>query len=44
MSWSDRGLSSGTFALQSHDDKSVVYYKNIRVKPLSKLVHSDAAK
>ena len=27
-------LSSGTFALQGHDPKSVVYYKNIRVKPL----------
>ncbi|MBI3463980.1 MAG: DUF1080 domain-containing protein [Planctomycetes bacterium] len=32
--WSDRRLSSGTFALQAHDAKSVVYYKNIRVKPL----------
>jgi len=29
-----RKLSSGTFALQGHDPKSVVYYKNIRVKPL----------
>jgi hypothetical protein len=29
-----RLLSSGTFALQCHDPKSVVYYKNIRVKPL----------
>lgn len=32
--WSDRRLASGTFALQAHDPKSVVYYKNIRVKPL----------
>lgn len=32
--WSDRRLSAGTFALQAHDPKSVVYYKNIRVKPL----------
>jgi hypothetical protein len=29
-----RLLSSGTFALQCHDPKSVVYYKNIKVKPL----------
>lgn len=29
-----RKLASGTFALQAHDPKSVVYYKNIRVKPL----------
>ena len=29
-----RKLSSGTFALQGHDPKSVVYYKNILVKPL----------
>ena len=29
-----RLLSSGTFALQGHDPKSVVYYKNIKVKPL----------
>ncbi len=27
-------LSSGTFALQCHDPQSVVYYKNINVKPL----------
>lgn len=32
--WSDRRLASGTFALQAHDPKSVVYYRNIRVKPL----------
>ncbi len=33
---SDRGrkISSGTFALQGHDPKSVIYYKNIMVKPL----------
>lgn len=29
-----RLLSSGTFALQCHDPKSVVYYKNIKVKVL----------
>ena len=31
----DRKLSSGTFALQGHDPKSIVYYKNIKVKPLA---------
>jgi hypothetical protein len=29
-----RKISSGTFALQAHDPKSVVSYKNIRVKKL----------
>jgi len=29
-----RALSSGTFALQGHDPGSVVYYKNIMVRPL----------
>ena len=29
-----RKLSSGCFALQAHDPKSVVYSRNIRVKPL----------
>ena len=29
-----RVLSSGTFALQGHDPKSKVYYRNIMVKPL----------
>ena len=29
-----RKLSSGTFALQGHDPKSVVYYKSVKVKPL----------
>lgn len=29
-----RRLSSGSFALQAHDPKSVVYYRNIRVRPL----------
>jgi hypothetical protein len=28
-------LSSGTFALQAHDPKSKVYYRNIQVKPLN---------
>ncbi|NOY60793.1 MAG: DUF1080 domain-containing protein [Calditrichaeota bacterium] len=32
--WPGRKLSSGTFALQGHDPKSIVYYKNIMVKPL----------
>lgn len=30
----DRVISSGTFALQGHDPKSTVYFKNIMVKPL----------
>jgi hypothetical protein len=30
-----RKLGSGTFALQAHDPKSVVHYRNIRVKPLN---------
>jgi hypothetical protein len=30
-----RVLSHGTFALQGHDPKSVVHYKNLRVKPLA---------
>lgn len=30
----DRIISSGTFALQGHDPKSKVYYRNIRVKLL----------
>ncbi len=29
-----RRISSGTFALQGHDPKSIVYYKNIKVKVL----------
>ena len=29
-----RKVSHGTFALQGHDPKSIVYYKNIMVKPL----------
>jgi len=32
--WPGRRLSSGTFALQGHDPKSIVYYKNIMVKVL----------
>jgi len=32
--YSFRRLSSGTFALQCHDPKSIVYYKNIKVRPL----------
>jgi hypothetical protein len=30
-----RVISSGTFALQGHDPKSIVYFKNIMVKPLT---------
>jgi hypothetical protein len=30
-----RELSSGTFALQGHDPNSIVYFKNIMVKPLA---------
>ena len=30
----DRIISSGTFALQGHDPKSKVYYRNIKVKVL----------
>jgi len=30
-----RVVSAGTVALQAHDPKSTVYYKNIRVKPLN---------
>ena len=31
----DRVLSSGTFALQGHDPNSIVYFKDILVKPLA---------
>ncbi|WP_025761918.1 3-keto-disaccharide hydrolase [Dyadobacter tibetensis] len=31
----DRIIKSGTFALQAHDPKSVVYYKDIKVRPLT---------
>lgn len=30
----DTKLGSGTFAIQGHDPKSVVFYKDIRVRPL----------
>ncbi|HEY1171783.1 MAG TPA: DUF1080 domain-containing protein [Verrucomicrobiae bacterium] len=30
----NRKLGSGTFAFQAHDAKSVVYFKNVKVKPL----------
>ena len=33
-SMSGRTLSSGTIALQAHDPKSKVFYKNIMIKPL----------
>jgi hypothetical protein len=32
---SQRIISTGTFALQGHDPKSIVYFKNIMVKPLA---------
>jgi hypothetical protein len=32
--WPGRKFSSGTFCLQGHDPKSIVYYKDIKVKPL----------
>jgi len=38
----DRRLSSGTFALEAHDPNSVVYYRNIRVKPLASGLVSDS--
>lgn len=31
--WPGRKLSSGTFAIQGHDPKSIVYFKDIKVKP-----------
>ena len=30
-----RIISNGTFALQGHDPKSIVYFKNVMVKPLA---------
>lgn len=33
-----RVLSSGTFALQGHDERSTVYYKNIYVRPIFPVV------
>ncbi len=30
----NKKLDSGTFALQAHDPESIVYFKNIKVKPL----------
>jgi hypothetical protein len=33
--YSERKLSSGTFALQAHDPDSTVYFKNIRAKSLA---------
>ena len=30
-----RKLSKGSMALQAHDPKSVVYYRNLRIKPLA---------
>jgi hypothetical protein len=35
-SFTERKISSGTFAIQGHDPGSVVYYKNVMVKPLPK--------
>ncbi|MHC4664606.1 MAG: 3-keto-disaccharide hydrolase [Planctomycetota bacterium] len=33
--WPGRRLSSGTFAIQAHDPKSLVYFKDIKVRPLN---------
>lgn len=33
--WPGRRLSSGTFALQGHDPKSVVFFMDIKVRPLN---------
>ena len=30
----ERRLGSGTFALQAHDPKSIVYFRNLKVKRL----------
>jgi hypothetical protein len=32
--WPGRRISNGTFAIQAHDPKSLVYFKDIKVKPL----------
>jgi hypothetical protein len=32
--WPGRRLSSGTFAIQAHDPKSLIYFKDIKVKVL----------
>lgn len=32
--WPGRKISHGTFCLQGHDPKSVVYFKDIKVRPL----------
>ncbi len=34
QSASDKKLSRGTIALQGHDPKSIVYFKNIMIRPL----------
>ena len=34
MGWETRRLSSGTFAIQGHDPTCLVYFKDIKVKPL----------
>ena len=31
----DRRIAAGTIALQAHDPGSIVFYKNIRIKPLN---------
>lgn len=40
--WSERRLSQGTFALQAHDEKSVVYFRNLKVKPLGEQPSGEA--
>lgn len=40
--WSERRLSHGTFALQAHDEKSVVYFRNLKVRLLDEQSPSEA--
>ncbi|MBL7143144.1 MAG: DUF1080 domain-containing protein [Phycisphaerae bacterium] len=41
--WTNPGrrISSGTFALQGHDPKSVIFYRSVKVKPLSDEAEED---
>jgi type 1 glutamine amidotransferase len=41
--WTNPGrkISSGTFALQGHDPKSVIYYRSVKVKPLTDEAEED---
>ncbi len=42
--FSERRLSSGTFVLQAHDPHSMVYFKNLMVKPLPLFAQSQQPK